>query len=129
MSSQCLCLCLCLWVSVCLCVFFYVLATSLFLFTSGLTKLLEISTPPKKRLSSRRIVRLTVECALYQRKVDVDMLNAARSFDEGLKLETSANTLSTAFSTSTSTLHRYIVRFTATPTQTKTSSHRDWYPK
>ena len=42
--------------------------------------------------------------------------------DEGLTLETSANTLFTAFSISTSTLCWYIVRFTAT--QTKASSHR-----
>ena len=48
--------------------------------------------------------------------------------DEGLTLETSANTLFTAFSVSTSTLRRYIVRFTAAPTQTKTNcSHRDQY--
>ena len=38
---------------------------------------------------------------------------------EGLTLETSANSIST------STLRWYIVRFTATPTQTKTSSQRD----
>ena len=81
---------------------------------------------------------------MYQRKVDVDMLNAGKSVladvssvspssavsretcsDEGLTLETSANTLFAAFSISTSTLRRYIVRFTATPTQTKPSSHRD----
>ena len=61
---------------------------------------------------------------MYQRKVDVDMLNAVKSVledvssvslsseqnpnfcsDEGLMLETSANTLFTAFSISTSTLH------------------------
>ena len=44
---------------------------------------------------------------MYQRKVDVDMLNAVKSVltDEGLTLETSANTLFTAFSISTSTLH------------------------
>ena len=57
---------------------------------------------------------------MYQLKVDVDMLNAAksvlanvssvsplsepRSSDEGLTLETSVNTLFTAFSISTSTL-------------------------
>ena len=40
---------------------------------------------------------------MYQRKVDVDMLNAFCS-DEGLTLETSANTHFTAFSISTSTL-------------------------
>ena len=42
---------------------------------------------------------------MYQRNVDVDMLNAVKSVlaDDVL----------------------YIVRFTATPTQTKTSSHRD----
>ena len=45
--------------------------------------------------------------------------------DEGLTLETSAITLFTAFSISTSTLGWYIVHFTATPTQTKSSSHRD----
>ena len=43
--------------------------------------------------------------------------------DEELTLETSANTLFTAFSISTSTLRSFIVRFTATPTQT-TSFHR-----
>ena len=52
---------------------------------------------------------------MYQRKVDVDMLNAVKSVlaialrqseDEGLTLETSANTLFTAFSISTSTLQR-----------------------
>ena len=75
---------------------------------------------------------------MYQREVDVDMLNAVKSLladvssvglcsDEGLTLETSANTLFMAFSISTSTLHWYIVRFTTTPTQTKTSSHRDKY--
>ena len=47
--------------------------------------------------------------------------------DEGLTLETSANTLFTAFNISTSTLRWYILRFTATPTQTKTSSHRDFH--
>ena len=50
---------------------------------------------------------------MYQRKVDVDMLNAVKSVlaialrqseDEGLTLETSANALFTAFSISTSTL-------------------------
>ena len=54
---------------------------------------------------------------IYQRKVDVDMLNAVKSMladvssvspspcsDEGLTLETSVNTLVTAFSISTSTL-------------------------
>ena len=52
---------------------------------------------------------------MYQRKVEVDMLNAVKSVlvdvssvrlcsDEGLTLETSANTLFTAFSISTSTL-------------------------
>ena len=51
---------------------------------------------------------------MYQRKVDVDMLNAVL-----------ANTLFTAFSISTSTLRWYILRFTATPAHTKTSSHRD----
>ena len=60
---------------------------------------------------------------MYQRKVDVDMLNAVKSVladvsDEGLTLKTSANILFTAFSISTSTLRWYIVRFTATPTQT-----------
>ena len=43
------------------------------------------------------------------------------SSDKGLTLETSANTLFTAFSISTSTLRWYIVRFTATPTQTKST--------
>ena len=75
---------------------------------------------------------------MYQHKVDVDMLNAVKSVladvqalalcqrkDEVLTLETSANTLFTSFSISTSTLCWYILRFTATPTQTKTSSHRD----
>ena len=42
--------------------------------------------------------------------------------------ETLANTLFMAFSISTSTLRWYIVRFTATPTQTKSSSHRDHLP-
>ena len=66
---------------------------------------------------------------MYQRKVHVDMLNAVKSVlaDDGLTLETSANTLFTAFNVSTSTLRWYIVRFTAKPTQTKTSSHRDQY--
>ena len=46
---------------------------------------------------------------MYQRKVDVDMLNAVKSVladvsDEGLTLKTSANILFTAFSISTSTL-------------------------
>ena len=59
---------------------------------------------------------------MYQRKVDVDMLNAVKSVladvlsvnpsseqralysDEGLTCETSANTLFTVFSISTSTL-------------------------
>ena len=63
---------------------------------------------------------------MYQRKVDVDMLNAvksverylfvrAKSFsdmsDEELTLETSANTLFTAFNIFTSTLRWYIVRY------------------
>ena len=73
---------------------------------------------------------------MYQRKVDVDMLNAIKSVladvssispsseqslssDEGLTLETSANTLFMVSSISTSTLRGYIVRFTATQTQTK----------
>ena len=43
------------------------------------------------------------------------------SSDERLTLETSANTLFTAFSISTSTLRWYIVHFTAMPTQTKTT--------
>ena len=38
---------------------------------------------------------------------------------EELTLETSANKLFTAFNILTSTSRRYIVRFTATPTQTK----------
>ena len=46
---------------------------------------------------------------------------------ERLTLETSANKLFTAFNISTSTSRWYILRFTATPTQTKTSSHRDEY--
>ena len=49
---------------------------------------------------------------MYQRKVDVDMLKAVKSVtskDEGLTLETSANTLFVAFTISTSTLHGYIV--------------------
>ena len=59
---------------------------------------------------------------MYQRKVDVDMLNAVKSVladvssvspsseqrDEGLTLETSANTLFTALSIYTSTLSWYI---------------------
>ena len=63
---------------------------------------------------------------MYQRKVDVDMLNAVKSVladvlsvsplseqkDEVLRLETSANTLFTAFGISTSTLRWYIVRST-----------------
>ena len=75
----------------------------------------------------------------------MDMLNAVKSTwltfqslalrqskdkgsDEGLTLQTSANILFTAFSISqSSTLHRYIVLSTATPTQTKTSSYRDKY--
>ena len=47
--------------------------------------------------------------------------------DEGLTLETSANTLFTAFSISTLTLCWYIAQFNAMLTQTKTSSHRDQY--
>ena len=64
-------------------------------------------------------------------KVYVDMLNAVKSvsdvssvspsLEQRRTLETSANTLFTAFSISTSTLRWYIVRFTAAPTQTKTS--------
>ena len=77
---------------------------------------------------------------MYQRKVDVDMLNAVEladvssvspsserlCSDEGLTLETyvSQHTLY-GVQHSTSTLRWYIVRFTTTPTQTKTSSHRD----
>ena len=49
-------------------------------------------------------VGVAVKRTMYQRKVDVDMLNAVKSSDEGLTLETSANTLFTAFSISTSTL-------------------------
>ena len=66
---------------------------------------------------------MAVKGTMYQRKVDVDMLNAVKSVladvssispssepsDEGLTLKTSANTLFTAFSISTSTLRRYIV--------------------
>ena len=80
---------------------------------------------------------------MYQGKVDVDMLNSIKSVladvssvipsseqrlicsDEGLTLETSANTLFTVFSKSTSTLPWYIVFFTATLMRPKTSSHRD----
>ena len=69
-------------------------------------------------------VGVAVKRTMYQRKVDVDMLNAVKSVladvssvspsseqalrlcsDEGLTLETSAETLFTAFSISTSTLH------------------------
>ena len=68
---------------------------------------------------------------MYQRKVDVDMLNAVKSVladavplcsDEGLTLETSANTLFTAFSISTSTLHWYIVCHTITYTNWGTNN-------
>ena len=77
---------------------------------------------------------------MFQRKVDVDMLNAVKSVLADVSsispsselfavmkgmLEMSANTLFTAFSISTSTLRWYIVRFTTTPMQTKISSHRD----
>ena len=58
-----------------------------------------------KRLNCR--CTKTLKRTMYQRKVDVDMLNAVKSIlcsDEGLTLETSANTLFTAFSISTSTL-------------------------
>ena len=58
-------------------------------------------------------VGVAVRRTMYQRKVDVDMLNAVKSIlcsDEGLTLETSANTLFTAFSISTSTLPWFIVR-------------------
>ena len=80
--------------------------------------------------ATKRIIRGT----MYQCKVDVDMLNALKCVladisslcsDKGLTLEMSANTLFTAFSISTSTFCWYVVRFTATPMQTKTSSHRD----
>ena len=63
---------------------------------------------------------MAVKRTMYQRKVDVDMLNAIKSvladvssvspssellgFDKGLTLETSANTLFMAFSISTPTL-------------------------
>ena len=65
---------------------------------------------------------MAVKHALYQHKVDVDMLNAVKGVladissispsseqraicsEEGLTLETSANILFTAFSISTSTL-------------------------
>ena len=58
---------------------------------------------------------MAVKRGMYQRKVDVDMLNAVKSLlanvssvslcsDEGLTLETSANKLFTAFNISTSTL-------------------------
>ena len=55
-------------------------------------------------------VGVAVKRTMYQRKVDVDMLNAVKSVladacsDEGLTIETSANTLFTAFSISTSTI-------------------------
>ena len=67
-------------------------------------------------------VDMAVKRTMYQRKVDVDMLNAVKSVladvssispssdqralcsDEGLTLNTSANTLSSAFSISMSTL-------------------------
>ena len=64
---------------------------------------------------------------MYQRKVDVDILNTVKSvladvralalrlgLDEGLMLKMSANTLFMVFSISTSILRWYIVRFTAT---------------
>ena len=54
-------------------------------------------------------------------------LRQSKRANEGLTLETSASTIFTAFSISTSTLRWYIVRFTAMPMQTKTSSHRDYY--
>ena len=54
---------------------------------------------------------------VWKFQVDVDMLKAVKSV--------LTNTLFTAFNISTSTLRWYTVRFTATPTQTKTSSHRD----
>ena len=83
-----------------------------------------------------------VTCTMYQHKVDVDMLNTLKSVLADVSsispsseqrasllwwraLQTSANILFMAFSISTSTLHWYIVRFSATPMQTKTSSHRD----
>ena len=92
-----------------------------------------------------------IKRTMYRRKVDVDMLNAIKSvrwltfralafhqskelfvlivifllWRRAITLETSANALFTAFSISTSTLRWSIARFTATPTQTKTSSHRD----
>ena len=75
---------------------------------------------------------------MYQRKVDVDMLNAVKSMladvssvspSSELMLETSTNTLFTAFSISTSTLEWYIVGFTATSTQTKTSENKQTYSK
>ena len=59
---------------------------------------------------------------MYQREVDVDMLNAVKSLladisslspssDEGQTLETSANTFFMTFHISKSTLHWYILRF------------------
>ena len=84
---------------------------------------------------------------MYQRKADVNMLNAVKSVladfralalcqskaicSDGSLLwqrantQKSANTLFTAFSISLSTLSWYIVRLSTMPTQTKTSSHRD----
>ena len=64
---------------------------------------------------------VAVKRTMYQLKVDVDMLNAVKSVladvsnvspssEQRLTLETSANTLFTAFSISTSTSRRYIVQ-------------------
>ena len=50
---------------------------------------------------------------MYQRKVDVDMLNAVKSVSTD------------ASSVSPSSEQNKDERLTATPTQTKTSSHRD----
>ena len=77
--------------------------------------------------------QLVVNNTMYQRKVDVDMLNAVKSVLADVSSvspssEMSANTLFTAFSISKSTLCCYILRFTVTPMKTKTSSHRYWYP-
>ena len=80
-----------------------------------------------------------VERTMYQLKVDVDMLNAIKSvLADSLALcqskgllwrRANAQNISqhtvTAFCISTSTLRWYILHFTTTPTQTKTSSLRD----
>ena len=66
------------------------------------------------------------QSSILSAKFDCPVVRLRQSSDEELTLEMSANIHFTAFSISTSTLRRYTaVCFTTTPTQTKTSSHKD----